>query len=303
VEGRLTKSNFSKHTIVASHKVAGCWFNPDLGKFALVPSEDGSIDEDIGHFVDELVERHATIRGRNGGCSKALAELLDLHANGLVLWPLAFLWHQSALGQMSEGRFCRIAAEHYEEIGALQSAIKELEAFRRFTPKDAKSIQDRGFSYWKIAASLALASSNAPSVEHLQPGHFGYLAAAFRPNGIWADWSSPWTQKTLRWFSNIIAVHLENVEIAAMFAANPLRPARRGARVANMLDVAPHLAWIDQRYEQFLDEQKYLQKKAPRIGKRLLMDFFSQLPVEEGSSPERAFRRGTLVSLVKFAKS
>ncbi|WP_134495989.1 VPA1269 family protein [Microvirga pakistanensis] len=292
------------HSIAASTQVAGEWFNIHPEKFALVPNEDGTIDDEIGHLVDDLVEQYTTVRERNGGSSNALGELLELHAAGLILWPIAFLWDQSGLGKMHEKRFNRIAAEYNEDLVAMQVEIQELESFKRAVPRDGggRDFRARSFAYWKIAASIALSSTNVTSIDDLKSDHFDYIASVFMPEGEWADWAAGWTRKTFRWFVDILGKERQDPNLGRSLLANPLKQLRRSTRNISIVASKPHLSWIDTEYERFLDEGRYLQKRAPRYGKNLLLDYFGQLSTEAGSSPEKAFSRSNMLGLLTYVK-
>ncbi|WP_262031057.1 VPA1269 family protein [Microvirga sp. Mcv34] len=290
------------HSIPASTQVAGEWFNIDPEKFALVPNDDGNIDDEIGYLVDDLVEQYTTVRERNGGSSDALGELLELHAAGLILWPIAFLWDQSCLGRMHEKRFNRIAAEYNEDLVAIEAAIRELESFKRVIPKGggARDFKVRGFAYWKIAASISLASTNVTSVEDLKSDHFDRIASVFMPGGEWAKWTGNWTQKTLRWFIGILSHERQDPHFGRSLFANSLKRAQSSPRAVSIVTSKPHLGWIETEYERFLNEGRYLQKKNPRYGKTLLLVYFSQLPVDAATSPDNAFSRSNMLGLLKF---
>jgi hypothetical protein len=90
-------------TFMATDLIDGAYFNASEDRFALVPSRS---DEPLKlqQIIEGLIRRHAETDDTEIK-NEVIAELMDLHQQGLILWPLGALWGRSALGEVNEQRF------------------------------------------------------------------------------------------------------------------------------------------------------------------------------------------------------
>lgn len=294
----------SEFTVVADAKVNDVWFNRSLTRFALVPDTPGQDLEATASAVDGLVRRYlAEPRGRhadNEGVREVVAELYDLHAQQLILWPLGVQWHRSVLGKARTWIFFSSIEEIDPPIFALREHIEGTVAFRNCGYPDTVR-QDRSAELWRVFMTIRLATIGLTDFVHLSEEQLFAVVSALQVDGVWAGWTAQSQRRCLTRFARFMAGMSGN----NMYGASILNPGRRikaGPRVEPLVLSHPHLAWIDEAYETWLDESVIKTKKNARYGVKLLTDHLRALPVEE-ATPGRVFSRARIKELVEFGKT
>jgi hypothetical protein len=294
----------SEFTFVADTKLDGNWFNQSLTHFAIVPDTPGQDVEATAAAVDELVRRYREApHGKNAdtdGASEVFADLYDLHAQQMVLWPLGVQWNQSVLDKGRGQVFAASIEAADPQTFALREIIEKEPAFMSSGYPDTIR-QDRSAELWRVFMTLRLATIGLRHFYEVSEEQVFALVAALQVDGIWAGWTGQATRRCLTRFTRF----LSGVFSKPMFGASILNPARRikaGPRVEPIVFSHPHLAWIEEAFEIWLDESVMKTKKSARYASRLLTDHLRQLPPEEGA-PERVFSRARIKDLVAFGKT
>lgn len=294
----------SEFTILADSKIGDSWFNRSLTHFAIVPDTPGQDVEATAAAVDELVRRFlATPWGKHADTSDAmevLAELYDLHAQQLVLWPLGVQWNRSVLGKSRSMLFFAAVEESDPSVYALRDWIEQTPAFHNAGyPETIK--RERSTEIWRVFMTLRLATIGMSGFHLVGEEACFALVAALQVDGVWAAWTGASDRRRLTRFTRFMAALSQN----QMFGASILNPTRRikaGPRVEPIVLSHPHLAWIDHAFEAWLDKSVLKTKKNSRYASRLLTEHLRMLPPEE-ATPDKVFGRARITELLEFAKT
>lgn len=291
----------SEFAFVADTKIGSAWSNPSLSSFAVVPDAHDSDVMAAANAVDELVRAYRTARNNRGGSetmNDVLADLYDLHARGMVLWPLGTLYDRSVLGEVSGFRFSYLIEEQDPSALEHRHAIENSAGFRKagFSGKRARNLS---FEFWRIFMTLRLATLGLDGFDCVAEDHLFALVQAMRVDGLWADDVKKHSVQRLRQFGRLLAVERDDVMFSSSFL-NPVRRMKIGPRIPTVIAANPHLAWIEAAFETWIDRSVALTKKGPRQALRLLTDFMITLQREETTS-ERIFSRANVKALLEFA--
>ncbi|MDO9294354.1 VPA1269 family protein [Bradyrhizobium sp.] len=294
----------SEFTVVADSKINGAWFNRSLTHFALVPDTPGQDLEATAVVVDELVRRYrAAPQGKDVNTEpvrEVVAELYDLHAQQLILWPVGVQFNKSVLGKGRSLIFFGSIEEIDPPMFALRDSIEGTAAFENCGYPDTIR-QDRSSELWRVFMTVRLATLGLKDFANLGQEHVFAVVAALQIDGVWAGWTAQSNRRSLTRFTRFMAALSGN----QMYGASILNPARRikaGPRVPPIVLSHPHLAWIEEAFETWLDESVIKTKKNARYASRLLTDHLRTLPPEE-TVPERVFGRARIRELVEFGRT
>ena len=286
-------------TFMATDLIDGAYFNASEDRFALIPSRS---DEplDLQRIVEDLVRRHAETESLEVK-NEIVAELMDLHRQGLILWPLGALWGRSAMGEVNEQRFARSVEEHDPGLYDVRTVILETDHFQDATwTKREKST--RSFIFWKFAAALHFAGEGVDGIEEIQEVHVVKMSEMLKIDNQWKPWVPYWTKKNIRY----LAVFLGELRKDPLFAVairQDLRQSKVSPRLTEILRHAPHLRWIEEQYELWIDQQNVLTKTSYRDGLRLLLTYLSRLKPEPGRSQVEMLSESVLRPLLDYAKT
>jgi Putative integrase len=288
----------TENTFIACEKSGGGWVNTDLAKFAIVPG----LDEPVAATEAIVEESLRVFAEHDDGDTKdeVLAELLELHARGLILWPLGFLWGRSMIGDIFGQRFYKVVAEEDPVTAEVRKHIFDSEEFQSSNWKDAER-QNRSFIFWRLFITLRLASSDVKTLGDLQEAHLVRLFNVLKPNGLWLDWVPAWTKKHLLYFADFLGRQREQ-PLFAIGHVNPMRPTSTSRRTTNVVATHPHLGWVDEAFENWADTLPSMTKGGPRDAKRLFLDFMSTRPATD-AEPRSIFSRGNMKALLEFGKT
>lgn len=294
----------TEFTIVADSKVDGVWFNRSLTHFAIVPDTPGQDVEATAMAVDELVRRFRTApKGHHADTEivrEVVAELYDLHAQQMVLWPIGVQFNKSVLGDGRSRIFFTTVEEIDPPVFALCEYIGGTLAFRNCGYPDTVR-QDRITELWRLFMTIRLASVGLTNFLYLGQERLFAVVAALQVDGVWAGWTAQTNRRSLTRFARFMAAMSGD----QMYGASILNPGRRikaGPRIEPIVLSHPHLAWIDDAFERWLDEGVLKTKKNARYASRLLTDHLQTLPPEDGS-PQRVFSRERIKALVEFGRT
>jgi Putative phage integrase len=233
--------------------------------------------------------------------NEIVAELMDLHRQGLILWPLGALWGRSAMGEVNEQRFARSVEEHDPGLYDVRTVILETDHFEDATwTKREKST--RSFIFWKFAAALHFAGEGIDGIEQIQEVHVVKMAEMLKVDNQWKPWVPYWTKKNIRY----LAVFLGELRKDPLFAVairQDLRQSKVSPRLTEILRHAPHLKWIEEQYELWIDQQNVLTKTSYRDGLRLLLTYLSRLKPEPARSKMEMLSESVLRPLLDYAKT
>jgi hypothetical protein len=120
---------------------------------------------------------------------------MDLHQQGLILWPLGALWGRSALGEVNEQRFARSVEEHDPGLYDVRIVILETDHFQNaaWTEREKST---RSFIFWKFAAALHFAGEGIDGIEQIQEVHVVKMAEMLKVNNKWKPWVPYWPRRT-----------------------------------------------------------------------------------------------------------
>jgi hypothetical protein len=263
------------------------------GYFVEVAGESdlGTIDE-----VERLIAASLR-RGTNKAKVEFLRSLAAMKDEGKVLWPVGLFWNQSAIGPIPEVSVRKLLEELYPESITLRQALAELPTIRRLSTEIAQ--KNYVSVFWKLIMALRMAVQDVPTLEGVHDGHMKILAGVLKPSGAWAPWLGSAHTKMIRSLVSGIG-ELRN-DPAFGEALGRIQYSGRGARAMSKHLTHPWLEWIDTDFERWIDALRFLQKKGPRRGKKLLLDYLSTRPQETTLSPDLAFSRDSIAGLMEFA--
>ncbi|MBR0841743.1 hypothetical protein JQ607_16215 [Bradyrhizobium liaoningense] len=290
----------SEFSYFADTKIEGVWFNGSLSLFAVIPDAPNEEAEITAATVEELVRsfRAAIESGNADAQDEALAELGELHARHLVLWPLGVQWDQSVLGKVHYSRFALMLEEVDQPVLDLRNELPAL--MDRFSPGYAEQgAKDRVSEIWRQFVTLRFATIGLNELYDIREEHVFALFNSMRVDGFWAAWATEGRRRMQYRFGRFLAALLEE----PMFCASFLNPSRRmkiGPRVAPILLSHPYLAWLESAFEIWLDESISKTKKNGRIALKLLTDFLKTLKPEL-TEPAYVFSRKGISGLAAFA--
>lgn len=283
-------------TFIVEKQIASGWFNGDLTRFAIVPtaSEDPEITAEI---VDRLVRSYAE-SDESEELDEILAELIDLHARGLVLWPMGVLWGRSPLGELFGQRFSRIVKTEDPLSFEIREQILQSAQFQESEWRDTEK-NNRSFIFWRLYMTVRLAAANIHKLDDLQEAHLLQMFELLKPNGVWLDWVPIWTKKNLLYFADFLGEQRQQ----PMFAVGQFNPARALSLPLRRQKISvthPHLAWVEQAFESWADELPTMTKNGPRDAKRLFLEFLKTVPAEK-IDLKLVFSKESMSKLLTFA--
>lgn len=286
-------------TFIASEKIDGAYFNSSESSFALIPDRSGDPIA-LREIVEDLTRRHAETEELETK-NEIVAELMDLHRQGLILWPLGALWGRSAMGEVNEQRFARSVEEHDPGLYDVRNVILETDHFQNadWTKREKST---RSFIFWKFAAALHFAGEGIDGIEKIQEVHVIKMAEMLKIDNRWKPWVPFWTKKNIRY----LAVFLGEMRHDPLFAVairQDLRQPKVSPRLTDILRHAPHLKWIEERYESWIDDQNVLTKSGYRDGLRLLLTYLAQLRPDPAPTDLSLMTEPILRPLLDFAKT
>jgi len=284
-------------TFMVGTLIDGAYFNDSEDRFGLIPSRSED-PLDLQKIVEDLMRKHAeteVLEVKN----EIVAELMDLHRQGLILWPLGALWGRSAMGDVNEQRFARSVEEHDPGLYDVRTAILETSHFRDSSWTDREK-KIRSFIFWKFAAALHFAGEGIDGVEQIQEAHVVRMSEMLKVDNQWKSWVPSWTKKNIRY----LAVFLGELRKDPLFAVGirqDLRQNKVSPRLTEILRHAPHLKWIEEQFEIWIDQQNVLNKN--RDGLRLLLTYLSRLPPDPARSELDMLSEPVLRPMLDYAKT
>ncbi|MCK9908191.1 VPA1269 family protein [Microbacteriaceae bacterium K1510] len=289
----------TQNTFIACDKVADAWFNSDPVRFAIVPGTDEDPDK-TASVVEGILSACSAASFDGDAVDEALAELIELHARGLVLWPVGFQWGRTALGDVFGQRFARVV----EEEDPISFEVRE-EIFRSSEFQEASWTTSekriRSFNFWRYFMTIGFCTTTVRKLADVQESHLLQLYATLKPNGLWLGWVPPYSRNGLWYFVQFLAQQ-RNKPLLAVSSLNPTRSLVAGSRVGSIVATHPHLEWVDQAFERWADEMPTMTKGGPREAKRLFLDFLRTRPEEE-TGVRFVFSRSNFKALLEFART
>ncbi|MGY3617756.1 VPA1269 family protein [Bradyrhizobium sp. USDA 10063] len=286
-------------TFMTSEWIDGAYFNSSEDRFALIPSRSEEPLE-LQAIVEALIRRHAETQDLDAK-NDIIAELMDLHRQGLILWPLGALWDRSALGEVNEQRFARSVEDHDPDLFGVRSTILKTEHFEK-AKWSSREKANRSFALWKFVAALHFAIEGVEGIESLQEIHLLKMAEVLRVNGRWKPWVQSWTKKNIRHLARLLG-EMRGDPLFALAVRQDLRQAKVSPRLSDLLRHAPHLQFIEEQYELWIDRQNVLTKGNYRDGLRLLLTYLASLPTDPARNPLDLLTEPVLRPLLDFAKT
>jgi hypothetical protein len=293
----------SDFSFVADTKIGDAWTNQSLSKFAIVPDAPDQDLDVTSSLVDSLARSYLDAPDTRGGSAiknEVLAELYDLNARGLVLWPLGVQWKQAAMGEVTGYRFLHLIEEEDPEVLELRDRIQQSSSFQVADYQQEKA-QTLAHGFWRLFMTMRMANAGLNDIHFLSEAHLFNLVNAMRVDGVWSDWLSTHGRYEMFRFGRFLASHHDD----PMFAVGFLNPARRmklGPRVPTMIENHRHLAWVFDAFETWMDRTVSMTKKPQNSARRLFSEYLSTLPAER-TTPNLAFQRPTMKGLVDFARN
>lgn len=282
--------------VTAAQPMGDSWFNTDETRFALIPGDAGGFDHEAARMLEEMLEEF-NASDDSERLNELLFDLVDLHGQQIVLWPLGLLWGRSVLGAVHEQTFTCVLSEIDPDFVELRKSIQTSEIFKRF--KDDRQRQSYSFAVWKVLAAFHFSSSTIATLDDIQGAHFVALLGIIRPDGVWVEWATHWLKKTIRFTVLHISTTRDDVNfgrgIGDTFAM------ARGGRTANLFANAPQLRWLAVKFDQWINEQSLMTTKHHDRSKRFFASFLLTCEPDQVDRPERAFSRPNMVRLLRFA--
>ena len=203
------------------------------------------------------------------------------------------------MGDVNEQRFARSVEEHDPGLYDVRTAILETSHFRHSSWTDREK-KIRSFIFWKFAAALHFAGEGIDGVEQIQEAHVVRMSEMLKVDNQWKSWVPSWTKKNIRY----LAVFLGELRKDPLFAVGirqDLRQNKVSPRLTEILRHAPHLKWIEEQFEIWIDQQNVLNKN--RDGLRLLLTYLSRLPLDPARSELDMLSEPVLRPMLDYAKT
>jgi hypothetical protein len=286
-------------TFMTSEWTEGAYFNSSEDRFALIPSRS---DEPrvLQKIVEELIREHAEVKDLETK-NDIIAELMDLHRQGLILWPLGALWGRSAMGKINEQRFARSVLEHDPGLHDVRSFILETDHFQK-EPWSKREKNSRSFALWKFAAALHFAGEGIDGIETIEEIHLLKMKEMLQHDGKWKPWVPSWAKKNIRYLAYFLA-DMRGDPLFGLAILQDLRQSTVSPRIRNVLDHAPHLKFIHDQYELWIDHHQHVRTKGTfRAGLRLLIAYLASLPPDPARTELELLSERVLRPLLDFAK-
>lgn len=287
---------------VADYCIDELWFNRSLTRFAIVPDSDDMTTNAVAAVVEKLVKAflNAGQHKRDSDTrNDILAELYDLHARGLILWPLGTTFHQSVLGYFAGRRLFRFAIREDPTVCEIRDEIERSVAFKQVSETGDRA-KFLSFDFWRVFITLRLATvmPSVRTLEDISETHLFGLADVLHSDASWAPWLPEWFPSHFRKFRDYLSAERSDPSFTLGFINR--KRARSAAARHFTLDVrAPHLSWVVSAFDVWMDSRTSLTQKGAKFARSLLVDFLSLQPPDR-CSPEIAFTRPNVKSLLKF---
>lgn len=285
-------------TFMTSELIEQAYFNSSETRFALIPSRSDDPIE-LQKIVEDLLLKHAETADLDVK-NEVVSELMDLHGQGLILWPLGALWGRSPMGEVNEQRFARSVLDHDPGLHDVRNSILETDFFEK-SEWSKREKDNRSFVFWKFVSVLHFAGEGIDGIDRIQEAHLLRLAEAFRANGNWKDWVPSATKKNLRFLAEFLS-KLRKDQLFAIAVRRDLKQSKASPRLTDVLEHAPHLKFIETQYEMWIDQQNVLTKDNYRDGLRLLLTYLAGLPAEPARSEIELLSEPVLRPLLDYAK-
>jgi len=286
-------------TFMTSEWIGEAYFNSSENRFALIPSRHDE-PEVLQEVVEALLRRHAETDDLNQK-NDVIAVLMDLHRQGLILWPLGALWGRSPLGEVNEQRFKRSVFEHDPGLHDVRDVILETEQFckAKWSKREKAS---RSFMLWKLVAAMHFSGEGIDGLDFIQEVHLVKMAVIFKENGLWKPWVPDWTKKNIRYLAQLIG-ELRKDPLFAVQVLQDARGSKKAPRLADVLSRAPHLEDLSKCFEAWMNEQTILTKGSYRDGLRLLLTYLAGLPDNPKRNHLEMLSEKVLHPILDFAKT
>ena len=288
----------TQNTFIACDKIGEAWFNSDLVRFAIVPGTDEA--EKTAAVVEGILSTCLGLDAGGEDVDEALAELIEMHARGLILWPIGFQWGRTALGDVFGQRFARVIEEEDPVSFEIREEIFRSAEFQKASWTEQEK-RNRSFNFWRYVMTIRLCTTTVRALGDVQEAHLLQLYAVLKPNGLWLDWVPVYSRNGLWYFAQFLAQQ-RNKPLLAVGALNPNRSLVIGPRTASIVATHPHLEWVNQAFERWADELPTMTKGGPREAKRLFLDFLRTRPKDE-TETSAVFSRSSLKALLEFART
>ena len=307
-----------KYAAIAKRSVGGDLFNFDPERFA-VPraAAEAAAPEDLLARIDLLVEAY---RGGDYDVkSDILEELLDMHAEGKLLWPVTAIFDGSVLEAVSTHAFTEAFEEHDPVFASVCQSLKdaarnvggEVGADDKVKVREDKRIKRANADDTALICRFAVALRCATSARIDSFSDIGFdrldammdvLRPPLGPINAASDWIACISTTWLRRGPKMLAEHLRDVEgdsdftPAAMKRFGRKAPGRRGG-----YQHPPILRQYVLDFEKWIDEQQVMIKQ--RQGLRLFCNFFQNLSALGALDRSGVFDRESMDALLEFAKT
>ncbi|MGV8855983.1 MAG: gamma-mobile-trio protein GmtX [Devosia sp.] len=268
----------------------------DMAVRSFAGEQDHNVTAKLEAMIANATRQGRTARQRSADVVAFTKAAVRLKDKGEILFPLGFLWGQSALGRIPQTNLASIFVDLYPADVGLRERFEAMPQLQRM---QQKSRRDYSFMFRKIYLTLRLSVQGINGFDDLQDSHMALLSEAFKPAGVWQPWIGEGGGKRFRAFASSISEERGDPFFGQ--AIGRIAYSGRGARLRSPLIDSPHLQWVDDEYERWLDEQFLMQKKSPRRGKTLLMEVLKGFDPETVTQPEQAFSRPVMTALLEYA--
>lgn len=288
------------------------FFNPLTANFAILPEDwedpvrhdddEDRIDRFVGAITAEgdaleAFQQLAFESRTEDEKIEALKPLFEFWQQKAALFPFGFIWGQSALGTLSAQMLHELAAQTGDLQDQAKASIESLPFVARKTGRDR---DNHVGAMYRVVLAFQLASTNIRAMDDIQREHLQMLADMVRPDGVWVSWLSQWHRTTIRAVAKALAEQRKDPNLGhALLRAG--ERVKRKTKAAAALDI-PHLKWLVDLFETFLDSQKLLHKKHHRRARDLLILAFEKCPAETTADMSTAFSRRNMQMVMAVAK-
>lgn len=287
---------------IADYCIDELWFNRSLTRFAIVPDSDEMSPKAAAAALETLVKaflKAGKSKSDSDTRNEILAELYDLHARGLILWPLGTTFHQSVLGNLACRRLFNFAMREDPTACEIRDEIERSVAFKQVS-EAFHSATALSFDFWQIFITLRLASeiSSVRTLNDISETHLFGLVDVLHADESWAPWLPKRVPTYLRKFRDYLSADRSDPNFALGFS-NRKRARTIAAKEFTLNIRAPHLSWVVSAFDAWMDSRTSLTQKGVKSAKSLLVDFLRLQPADR-CRPETAFTRPSVKSLLHY---
>ena len=239
--------------------------------------------------VDGLVERFVAARYHAERADVA-GQLVAMHGQGLLLWPLTLMFGLSTLGKVGKGLFRNTVLAAHPELEAIRTGFEVC----GHLGTSAKAVETQRFM-WAFVVGLRFASTaTIVGPEDFKNRHLQLVSDIVRPDGIRHPRVPSHHDRALWRLVEHYRHHPDtfgNVTVHWRKGARPERPA----------DCPAYMEWLAPAWQEWMAGKDLIDCRHHDRALGLLTDFLATVPPDAGATPAAPCARANMKALLAHA--